>query len=197
MSGVALQTSPQRSRHRLVRGSNWLLLAGLLALAYCGLIWAAAQVYQSYQRWRLHSSVTSLAVSPKSLIGEIEIPRIGLSVIVREGDDAGTLRMAVGHIPGTALPGEPGNVGIAGHRDTFFRSLRNVHAGDLIMLRTPRASFRYQVASVRVVGPNHTEVLEASGQPLLTLVTCHPFSFVGSAPNRYIVRAQQIAVQPR
>ena len=130
---------------------------------------------------------------PASLIGRLEIPRLGLSAMVREGADDRTLRKAVGHIPGTALPGIVGNVALAGHRDTFFRPLRNIRKGDAIDLQTERGTYRYVVESTNIVGPRDVGVLAASGGETLTLVTCYPFYYVGSAPKRFIVRATQVA----
>jgi sortase A len=125
-------------------------------------------------------------------LGQIAIIKLGLAAMIAEGTDKGTLRHAVGHIPGTPLPGEPGNVAIAGHRDTFFRPLRNIHKDDEITLRTLSGSYRYRVESTRVVKPQDTEVLGSSDQGILTLVTCYPFDFVGAAPKRFVVRAQRI-----
>jgi sortase A len=126
------------------------------------------------------------------LIGRIEIPRVLLSVIVVEGVDKTDLRRAVGHIPGTALPGQPGNVGLAGHRDTFFRSLKDVRIKDEVQLSTLQGNFKYEVESLRVVEPESVGVLASSGEKVLTLVTCYPFYFVGPAPQRWIVRARQV-----
>lgn len=128
----------------------------------------------------------------RSVVGRIEIPRIGLATMVLEGVSQRTLALAVGHIPGTALPGEVGNVGIAGHRDTFFRSLRDVHPGDTIVMRTLQGSWEYRVQSCEVVHVSDTQVLEDSGSPALTLVTCYPFYYVGPAPERFIVHALRI-----
>ncbi len=132
------------------------------------------------------------APSEGSLLGRIAVPRIGLSSIVLEGDDTNVLQLAVGHIPGTALPGEAGNAAIAGHRDTFFRRLRNVRKNDEVTLTTPQATYRYRVESTQVVGPDETAVLKPAGEPSLTLVTCYPFDYVGSAPERFIVHARQV-----
>jgi sortase A len=137
------------------------------------------------------------APEPNAVIGRLEIPRLDLSVMVREGADEGTLRRAVGHIPGTALPGTIGNVGLAGHRDTFFRALRNVRANDTIELQTTHGAYRYLVKSTKIVTPRDVSVLAASGGDTLTLVTCYPFYYVGSAPKRFIVHATQVAAIPR
>jgi sortase A len=141
-----------------------------------------------------YAKVETLATTGagRSPLGRIEIGSIGLSSMVLEGVDPKTLRRAVGHIPGTALPGEPGNVVLAGHRDTFFRGLRNIRKGDEITLETLDGSYRYRVDLTQVVAPEYTEVLRGSDDAILTLVTCYPFSFVGPAPQRYIVRAHRI-----
>jgi sortase A len=111
--------------------------------------------------------------------------------MVVEGVDDGDLKHAVGHIPGTALPGEDGNVGIAGHRDTFFRPLRSIRRKDTITLSTLQGTYRYRVISTKVVDPDDVEVLYPDGRDTLTLVTCFPFDYVGSAPRRFIVRAER------
>ncbi len=128
----------------------------------------------------------------RGLIGRLEIPRLGLSAILVEGDDPKTLRRAVGHIPGTPLPGQTGNVALTGHRDTFFRPLRNIRANDVIVVTTLQGEYRYRVVSTRVVSPDDVAVLNSSGDEILTLVTCYPFYFVGAAPDRFIVRAERL-----
>jgi sortase A len=133
----------------------------------------------------------------RSVIGRLQIPRLKLSVMVREGADERTLSRAVGHIPGTALPGSMGNVGLAGHRDTFFRALRNIREDDAIEFETTHGAYRYIVKSTRIVGPRDVSVLAASGGENLTLVTCYPFYYVGSAPKRFIVHAAQVVAIPR
>jgi sortase A len=133
----------------------------------------------------------------RSVIGRLEIPRLKLSVMVREGADEGTLRRAVGHIPGTALPGAMGNVGLAGHRDTFFRALENIREDDAIEFETTGGTYHYIVKSTKIVTPRDVSVLAASGGENLTLVTCYPFYYVGSAPKRFIVHASQVAASPR
>jgi LPXTG-site transpeptidase (sortase) family protein len=125
----------------------------------------------------------------RSFVGRLEIPRIGLKAMVLEGVSQRTLAVSVGHIPGTELPGGNGNVGLAGHRDTFFRELKSVRSGDTILLTTFDGSFEYRVKSCEVVGPHDTRVLKDSGESALTLVTCYPFHYVGPAPERFIVHA--------
>jgi sortase A len=128
----------------------------------------------------------------RDVLGRIEISAIGLTAMILEGTDARTLRRAVGHIPGTPLPGQRGNVAITGHRDTFFRPLRNIRKDDEIRLTTLSGSYRYWVDSIKVVEPEDTKVLNSSDDAILTLVTCYPFYFVGPAPKRFIVRAHRI-----
>ena len=121
-----------------------------------------------------------------------EIPRLGLATIIIEGSDQATLRRAAGHVPGTALPGQAGNTAITGHRDSFFRPLRNVERDDLIRVTTPRAEYLYRVVSLSIVGPDDLRVLDSDGGETLTLITCYPFHFVGGAPRRFIVRAARV-----
>jgi sortase A len=127
-----------------------------------------------------------------ALVGRLEIPRVGVSSIVLEGVAARTLRRGVGHIPGTDLPFQNGNVGLAGHRDSFFRALKDIGKNDIVTLTTPEGTYRYQVEWTKIVRPQDTNVLENRGQPALTLVTCYPFYYVGSAPKRFIVRAVRL-----
>jgi sortase A len=135
-------------------------------------------------------------VPPGSAFGRLAIPRLGLSVVVAGGADKRTLRRAVGHIPGTALPGEAGNVGLAGHRDRYFRPLKDVQLADEITLTTPEGTFRYRVEWAKVVERTAVHVLDATAAPALTLVTCYPFYYVGPAPKRFIVRARQVGHEP-
>jgi sortase A len=122
-------------------------------------------------------------------IGVLRIAKIGLTVPILDGTDELTLDRGVGHIEGTDLPGGRGNVGIAGHRDGFFRGLKDVGVGDVVELRTPTGALTYAVSDVRIVNPDELSVLEPTGEPSITLVTCYPFYFVGAAPQRYVVRA--------
>jgi sortase A len=133
-------------------------------------------------------------VAPEgSLIGRILIPRLDLSAIILEGVQTKTLRLAVGHLPGTPLPGQSGNVELAAHRDTFFRGLRNVKKGDVITLSTVRgATYDYRVESLAVVSPNNTDILSTFPGPGVNLITCYPFSYVGPAPKRFVVHAVEV-----
>lgn len=125
-------------------------------------------------------------------LGRIEVPRIGLSAIVMEGADDATLAVAVGRIPGTARPGDRGNMALAGHRDSFFRELRHIRVDDVVRFRTPGQVLEYRVDSTEVVGPKEVRVLEPSRDEVLTLVTCYPFEYVGRAPGRFVVRASRL-----
>jgi sortase A len=201
---------------RILKWSQRALLAcAVLLLGYCAFALVDAWIFQRRESRELErllrdrraaSEVTpqpASAASPKvapaavegSLIGRIEIPRLLVSVVVVEGVDKTTLRRAVGHIPGTALPGQAGNVGLAGHRDTFFRPLKDLRIRDEIQLSTLKGIFKYQVESLRIVEPDNVGVLASSGENVLTLVTCYPFYFVGPAPKRWIVRARQVSPQ--
>ena len=182
--------------------------AASLLLGYYGYVMVDAWVFEqrenrAMQRLLNKGSANALRFTATStpgrpeiashgLIGRLEIPRLGISVIVIEGISSRTLRRALGHIPGTPLPGEAGNVAISGHRDTFFRPLRNIRSSDIITVTTLLGEYRYRVVSTQVVGPDDVAVLNSSGDEILTLITCYPFYFVGSAPDRFIVRAERI-----
>lgn len=136
------------------------------------------------------------AIHENDLIGRISIPRLSVTAIVREGVGQKTLGIAAGHIPGTALPGQPGNVAVAAHRDTLFRGLKGIRANDVVQFETPHGNYTYQVESTEVVKPQDVEVLNPGKYSELTLVTCYPFYYVGSAPNRFIVKAREISPGP-
>ena len=131
------------------------------------------------------------------LVARIEIPRLNLKAIVREGDDDGTLKHAVGHVPSSALPGDIGNVAFAAHRDTIFRPLRNIKKNDRIVVSTLDGIYEYEVQWTRIVSPSDVSVLQASASKELTLITCYPFYYIGSAPRRFIVHAIQIGASPQ
>ena len=124
------------------------------------------------------------------VLGTLEIPRLDISSIVEEGVDSSTLWEAVGHIPDTALPGHNGNSVLASHRDTYFRGLADVQPGDLIIFKSPTANFRYRVESTQIVDAKATDALPDSTAPVLSLVTCYPFHYIGPAPQRFIVTAR-------
>ena len=203
----------KESLRRILRWAQRALVAGgVFLLGYCAFVLLDSWIFQQQQGRDLDrllddDSAASVGVPPTEpvaepaaplaaaadgLIGRIEIARLGLSAIVVEGIDRRTLRRAVGHIPGTALPGQSGNVGIAGHRDTFFRPLQEIQVDDIITLTTRWGEYRYRVVSSRVVSPDDVAVLHPTSNEVLTLVTCHPFYFVGPAPDRFIVRAERV-----
>ena len=199
-----------------------LIFCGILALAYCAFLWLEAGVFQTYESWLFDRAIRSFAwrrnndYGPPKLVpnqvgpthmsenfaelarrgrfpwGRLEVDSVGVRAMIVEGTDESILRRAVGHIPGTALPGQSGNVAIAGHRDTYFRGLRNIRRGDEITLTSLNGFYRYRVEGTRIVSPKETDVLAVSDDSILTLVTCYPFYFVGDAPLRFIVRAQQV-----
>jgi sortase A len=183
-----------------------LFIVGLLAVSYAAYSYVARFGYQRYQSWKFDRALARgpeqgpLSVSGPStakpaadaLIGRIVIPRLKITAIVSEGVGR-TLGLAVGHIPSTAMPGKPGNVGLAAHRDTLFRNLKNVRRDDEITLTTLQGKYVYRVLWFKIVAPTEISVLEPSaGEETLTLVTCYPFYFVGHAPKRFIVRARKV-----
>lgn len=115
-----------------------------------------------------------------------------MNVVVVQGDTDEDLRRGAGHIPGTSLPGAKGNVGIAAHRDTFFRPLRNIRRGDVIELSNGNSKYLYRVNYTEIVRPDRSDVLDPTAFPSLTVVTCYPFYYVGPAPKRFIVHAEEI-----
>ena len=124
-----------------------------------------------------------------TLLGRLEAPSVQMKTSVLEGSDDGTLSRGAGHIEDTPFPGEPGNIGIAGHRDTVFRPLRRIKVGDPLTLTTANATYRYRIEKTLIVGPDDVYVLDPTAKPTLTLVTCYPFEFIGHAPKRFIVQA--------
>jgi sortase A len=191
---------------RILRWTRRALFAvGISVLFYCAYVLADSTAFQRLQGSQLERLLTvrresngEVPIVPRpwppmvagGLIGRIEIPRLGVSTVVIEGTSTTTLRRAVGHIEGTALPGQPGNVGLSGHRDTFFRPLRNIRENDIITLTTLVGAHRYRVVSTQIVLPDNVAVLAPEESEVLTLVTCYPFYFVGPAPYRFIVRAK-------
>ena len=185
------------------RGLAWLerllLCIGVVALGYFLYVNIETRLYQAFENRELDAILAEGPPSmpltrrpmppPGTAIGRIEIPRLGVSSVIRVGVDSRTLQLAVGHIPGTAFPGENGNIGLAGHRDTFFRKLKDIRTFDEIRVVTPDGTFTYEVDRTRIVKPQDTWVLKDIAIPAVTLVTCYPFTYVGSAPERFVVRA--------
>jgi len=189
--------------HNWIAWSRRLLLAiGTVALAYVGMALLESRFYQASAKQSLETQIQRikgpdasqlrLPVNPGDVLGRLDIPRLGMSVAVLQGTGSRTLRLGAGHIEGTPLPGQPGNSGIAGHRDTFFRALQNIRKADEIQLQTATGVLHYEVDWVRVVSPDDISVLAPSTDSALTLVTCYPFYFLGSASDRFIVHARLI-----
>jgi sortase A len=143
-------------------------------------LWSAKRIAE------YEESLTQHVAPPLAVLS---ISKFDLRVPVLEGTDELTLNRAVGHIAGTARPDEEGNIGIAGHRDGFFRALKDISPGDTIELQTTGATDRYIVDQIVLVRPDDVSVLQPRPVRSLTLVTCYPFYFIGSAPQRYIVHA--------
>jgi sortase A len=137
------------------------------------------------------------AVAAGEWVARLEAPSVHLSATVLEGTDDATLGKAAGHIEDTAFPGDPGNVGIAGHRDTTFRAVRNLHVGDPLVVTTRDYTYRYRISRTHIVNPEDVYVLDPTAHPTMTLVTCYPFEFIGHAPRRFIIHADLIGQEPR
>jgi len=199
-----------RRRNDWLRAIEGALYAiAVVALAWYGGVRIAAAREQAALADELERSQATLqtpsrkaahkinAPAPRALVGRIAVARLKLSAMAREGIDTRTLRGSAGHVPGSALPGESGNAAFAAHRDTFFAPLKGVRKGDEIAVTTTNGEFRYVVSGMRVVDPSDVSVLRTSIEPTLTLVTCYPFDFVGSAPRRFIVTARLVQPKPR
>ena len=180
---------------------RFLFIAGALAVSYVALTLLHAKIYQEAAGDALQKQITAqqhkvglsrAVVKEGDVLGRIEIPRLGVIVAILEGTTTQTRRLGVGHIEGTALPGEPGNIGIAGHRDTYFRGLKDIRTNDEIQIQTATGLSRFEVDSVQIVDPGDTRVLAPSAEPAITLVTCYPFHFIGAAPQRFVVHARSI-----
>lgn len=187
---------------RVLHGIRYLFfITGIVALGYVVLTLLDARLYQASAKRSLASQIQmepeQTATQPKpavkmgDVLGRMDIPRLSLSIAILQGTNSRTLRRGAGHIEGTPLPGEAGNSAIAGHRDTFFRELKDIRANDEIQLQTTTGLFHYEVDWVKVVPPNDVSVLSPSTESVLTLVTCYPFYFVGPSPNRFVVRAHK------
>ena len=190
-----------------------LLAVGVALAAWCAAVLVEARFHSavpipvSYGQLKVtqtlilpgDAGVKKSAPSPSAgtLIGRLEAPSVKMSTPVLEGSDDATLSRGAGHIEDTPHPGEAGNVGIAGHRDTVFRPLRNIHVGDALELTTADRLYRYKISKTLIVGPDDVYVLDPTKSPTLTLVTCYPFEYVGHAPRRFIVQAELIKDEPR
>jgi sortase A len=172
------------------------LTLGILALGYSAFVSAGSHAYQALEMKKFKQPgrlAEPHLLAEGDVIGEIEVPRLRLNAIVVQGDSPASLRRAVGHLSKSALPGEWGNVALAGHRDTFFRPLRDIRLGDGIRFKTRERSFEYRVESIEVVSPTDIRVLGSSTGHDLTLLTCFPVYYVGPAPKRLVVRAREVA----
>jgi sortase A len=161
---------------------------------------AAREAYSDSSLPRL----ASLAGAPETLkgvaapgtgepIGIIEIPRLKLSSVVIEGDEAVALLVGVGHLADTPLPWTDGNSVFAAHRDTFFRPLEHIRRDDIIRFSTRDDEFEYVVTGTKIVAPDAVEVMAPTRSARLTLITCYPFTYIGMAPKRFIVTAERVS----
>lgn len=206
-----LHAGPGRRSALLVWAESLLIVGGTAALTWCTYIVGDAYVAQRLAREALASTPHVNTSTSEALSGpahalhspalgtplaELTIPSVGLSAAVLHGSDAHTLSLGLGHIENTPLPGESGNVAIAGHRDSFFRPLRNVKVGDDVLLDTPEERVHYRVSSLRVVNSHEVGVIGPTKDATLTLVTCYPFWFIGQAPDRFVVRATRVEDPP-
>jgi sortase A len=188
-------------RRRFSGFERLLILCGVACLAWCAYVFFNARRFQSRpvpaattERAPTASVLPPPEAGPSTLpigepIGRIEVPRLHLAASMANGDDDGTLRVAVGHLPDTPFPWQNGNSALAGHRDTFFRELQRVRANDDLRVTTPYGDYTYRVTRTVIVTPEDLSVLDPTAEPTLTLITCYPFSYVGHAPKRFIVQA--------
>lgn len=193
---------------------KFLLFSGLILLGIWGGVELASTVWEAWQNrtfdqelqdQRAHTAspgpktpaLEVPALKKGDVLGRLSIPRLDVSTMVREGDDEGVLSLAAGHVPGTALPGQNGNIAVAGHRDTIFRALKGIRKDDIIRFETVTATHEYVVDATNIVMPDDVDVLRSGKTPQLTLVTCYPFYYVGAAPKRFIVSAHEMTNAPQ
>lgn len=197
---------------RLFRGLEAVLLAvGVACLAYVAVVGFEIRTYQALQDRTLDAMMAARKADAAGVrrtesrearppegprgdqlgdfVGRIEIPRLDLRAAVVRGDSTAILQVAVGHVPGTARPGTPGNAVLAGHRDTFFRQLRGIRIGDEVVMRLPEGDVVFEVTDTALVEPEAVWVMNETATSVLTLVTCYPFVYIGPSPLRFIVRA--------
>jgi sortase A len=133
---------------------------------------------------------------PTFVMGRLEIPQIGLSVPIMSDYETSSLLKGVGHVPGTAMPGGLGTLGLAGHRDTYFRPLSRIGKDMDVRVVDKSGTYHYQVDSTEIVKPSQVSVLDIRDRPGMTLITCYPFHYIGAAPLRFIVHAHLLSVIP-
>jgi sortase A len=188
------------ARAHFLRGAcSFFFAIGILALGYAGFVFADSHAYQALEmkKFKQAGRLTEPHVPVEGdVLGEIQVPRLGINVVVVQGDSHTSLQHAVGHLAKSALPGEWGNVALAGHRDTFFRPLREIQVGDEIRFNTSEQTFEYVVESIEIVAPTDMHVVQATTGHDLTFITCFPFYYVGPAPKRFIVHARQADAVP-
>lgn len=139
--------------------------------------------------WAPTSKVKPVS-DPNQVLGELNIPALRLSTPIVDNDDDESLMMGAGHVRGTAMPGGLGNFVIAAHRDTYFRPLAGIHAGMKMQVVTAEGTYTYIVESTKIVTPADVDVLDMGQVPQMTLITCYPFHYIGSAPQRFVVQAK-------
>jgi sortase A len=201
--GVSLFTDPRKARKRFDWMGFSLLAFAFAFLGYVGYVYVDRIAYQAAEAKRFDAMMAGAGAAKSDAarrfadgsIGRLTIETADISVLVGPASDDLSLRRGAGHIAGTAYPGDRGNVGIAGHRDDVFRDLRKVRYGDEIWLQTPDGTFKYRVKTLLTVTPERVDVLAPVGYESITLVTCFPFDFIGSAPLRYVVRARKVGGQ--
>jgi sortase A len=167
----------------------WILGVTLLACYFGASSWGEHQRRDGLASFAEVQETAAHEAAHDDVIAVLRIPGVQLEIPVYQGTSENVLRRGAGLVEGTAFPGSSGNVGIAAHRDTHFRVLKDVAIGDLIELATLDQTRMYRITALEVVDPDDVHVLDDIGEPVLTLVTCYPFYFVGNAPRRYIVRA--------
>jgi sortase A len=210
-SGPGNSFGPPSSRRRRRPAQGWVerisWLIGSICLVAAAWTWVDARLFQASASRELASGGAALApgqadvharedpapVAPGTPIATLEIPRLELRAVVAHGTSEPVLRRALGHMPMSARPGHGGNIVIAGHRDTFFRPLEDIRLGDRILLESRGGPAEYSVEWVRIVDPDEVEVAGPTSHDALTLLTCYPFGWLGSAPQRFVVRARRAA----
>jgi sortase A len=186
----------------LAYAERLLWTAGALCLGYCLVVGVqvrgSQKTAEGIGRPQLAAGEVTCGdvCAASGVIGRIEIPALALSAPITSDYDVNSLRMGVGHIPGTAVPGGLGTVGLAGHRDSFFRPLRRIAPKMEIRLVDKSGTYHYMVDSTEIVSPDRVEVLDIVARPALTLITCFPFDYVGAAPRRFIVHAHLLSASP-